>query len=228
MGETEAAEVVKSGVYRIDLGGGWCYVGSAQDLERRERQHLRHLRRGEHCNIIAQRAYNKYGEFSFTVLGRYPVDEILRREQDLLDEHHSDPKCANILPTAGSPLGMKHTDEARAKMSRAQKGTKRPPRTPEWCAKISAGKKGKEHSPEARANMSAAQKGKKRKPRTPEHRAAISAGSMGKKMPPQTPEHRAKVSAAAMGRKHTVESRAKMSAAATAQWARWRAARVAA
>lgn len=64
--------------------------------------------------------------------------------------------------------GVKHTPEARAKMSAAQKaignippnhkGKKRGPRSPETKAKLSAANKGKHPSEETLAKMSAAQK----------------------------------------------------------------------
>lgn len=46
------------------------------------------------------------------------------------------------------------SDEARAKMSKAQ--LRRPPKSPETCAKISAAKIGKKHSPETIAKISEA------------------------------------------------------------------------
>lgn len=217
MGMADDVSALKSGVYRIDLGNGRFYLGSACDLVKREREHRRGLRRGDHCNQIMQRAFNKYGEFSFRVLGRYPVDEILRREQDLLDEHHSDPRCANVAVTAGSPnKGRKFSAQHRARMSTANRGRK--------------------HTDEARANMSAAQMGKKRPPRTPEHRAAQSAALTGRKYTDETrakmsaaragmklsPEHRAKIGAALKGRNRTDETRAKISAGQAARWARVR------
>lgn len=150
--------MLRSGVYRIDLGNGWFYIGSACDLKRRGTDHGRDLRRGTHCNQIMQNAFNKHGLFEFIVLGRYPSDEIIEQEQALLDEHYADPKCANIAPVAGNCLGVKHTAEARAKMSIASTGRKMPPRTPEH-----------------RAALSAAKTGRKRPPRSPEWSAAISA-----------------------------------------------------
>ena len=57
--------------------------------------------------------------------------------------------------------GKTHTAEARAKMSAAKKGRKRPPFSDETRAKLSAAKKGRKCSPEMRAKMSAIRKGEK-------------------------------------------------------------------
>jgi group I intron endonuclease len=146
---------MKSGVYRIDLGGGWFYVGSSQHLLVRKTDHLRALRRGNHCNSIMQGVFNKYGVFEFAVIGLYPKDKIIEREQQLLDEHSADPKCANIaLVAAGGPMaGRKFTAEHRAAISAGRKGIKMAPRTDEYRAMMSAATKGKKKSPAHRASM---------------------------------------------------------------------------
>lgn len=223
MGTPDADEVMRSGVYRIDLGNGWFYLGSAYDLREREGRHRRELGRGVHCNKIMQRAFDKYGAFKFVVLGRYPIDVLLQREQELLDAHCGQQKCANIALLAGNPMaGLKHSDAARAKIRATHIGKKK---SPEHRAKLSAYQTGKKASDDARANMSVAKKGHTVSPatrakisaaktgvkRSVEARAAISAGSMGRKMPPFTTEHRANISLAA-----------------TARWARWRKAQAAA
>jgi group I intron endonuclease len=246
MGTPDAAEVIKSGVYRIDLGNEWYYVGSACNLKQRERQHRSDLRRGVHCNQIMQRAYDKYGQFSFMVLGRYAVDEILGQEQALLDEHCGNAKCANIALVVGSSLGVKRsdkaranmsaaasrrpptTDEARANMSAARKGKRRPPFTPEWRSNIGAAGLGRKASDETRAKMSIAQTGRKMPPCSTEWRLAQSAAQTGKKASDAT---RAKMSASRTGKKRspfTTEARAAMSAGQSARWARWRQTREAA
>lgn len=228
--------MLKSGVYRIDLGNGWFYVGSACNLEQRGRQHYNALLRGDHDNQIVQRVFSKYGKFVFTILGRCPEDEIIPREQILLDACCENPKCANMAPTAGSCLGVKHTNETRANMSATRRGRKKQPQTPEHRAKISAALTGYKKSPEHVALISATQTGVKRSQLTPEHRAKISAAKTGKKL---SREHcaamsksrlgfkhsaatRAKISAAGIGRKHTPETLAKMSAAQSARYARRR------
>ena len=210
MGTAEVAEVLKSGVYRIDLGGGWFYIGSSNDLNKRKLRHHGDLRRGKHCNQIAQRVFDKYGVFNFSVIGRYSIDRILRQEQILLDAYCHDPKCANIATVAGiSMSGRKHSDESRDKMSAAKIDKKMPPFTIEH-----------------RSALSIALIGKKKPPRSNEHRASHRAAMIGRKL---SDEHRVALSAAHATRPpHSIDTRAKISAANTARWARWRAARVAA
>ena len=88
----------------------------------------------------------------------------------------------------------KHTNEAKAKMSAAGKGRKKPmrsiqmmgenninygkPRSAETKSKISAKAKGRTHTAEEKAKMSAAGKGR---PKSAEHKAAISAALLRRK-----------------------------------------------
>ena len=197
---------MNSGVYRIDLGNGWFYVGSSSDLRRRKRDHRRELVSGSHRNRIMQNVYAKHGVFTFTVIGHYPVDEIIAREQVLLDLHHSDPRCANNLPTAGNSLGVKRSAETCARMSAAASKM-----SAETRAKISAAATGRRLSPETRAKLSAA-----RSNSSPETRARQSAAKLGRK---RSAEACANISAGLMGREVSPETRAKMSASAKA----WRA-----
>ena len=178
----------KSGVYRIDLGSGWFYVGSSNNLARRKLEHRQAFVRGNHGNRVAQNVFNKYGEFCFTILGLYPVSEIIEREQELLDAYHGDPKCANIASDAGrSMAGRKFTAEHRARISTALKGIKR---TPEQCD----AQRLRRHSPESLKKIGDASRGR---------------GAGVKK----SPAHRDAIAAALTGNKHTPERRANMVAA---------------
>ena len=155
MGTDNLSGIKNCGVYRIDLGSGWFYLGSSNNLRKRECHHRSALRRGVHRNMIAQRAYKKYGKFCFTVLANYPEDVLLQHEQILLDYYRKDPKCANVAQVAGSPnKGRKFSPEHRARMSVAQTGKKL---TLEHRAKLRAAKIGKKLSPEHCASLSAAQ-----------------------------------------------------------------------
>lgn len=133
--------------------------------------------------------------------------------------------------TGSKPYGW-----LRRRAGAARRGEKRPPRSPEWCAKLSAAKKGKKRgprTPEWSAKIIAANTGKRRSAET---RAKIAASHLGK---PQSPEHRAKnaanlraralsaewrakLAAAHTGKKHTPEHRAKVAAAVCAIWQRRR------
>ena len=76
------------------------------------------------------------------------------------------------------------------------KGYKRPPRSLEWCQKISAAKKGQTLTAEHRQKLSVAGRGRKLAPRTPEHCQRISAAKKGYKLGPPTLEHRQNLSEA--------------------------------
>ena len=143
-----------SGIYRIDLGNDWFYIGSAVDLKKRESEHRRRLKRKNHGNQIMQNVWNKNTIFEFTILERCTKDELLKCEQRYLDKHFDEPKNVNICSISGSILGYIHTPEARKKMSDAAKF--RPPPSAETRAKMSAANKRKLVSAETRAKMSMA------------------------------------------------------------------------
>jgi group I intron endonuclease len=112
-----------SGIYEIlNLKNGERYIGSAVDLRHRRSQHWGTLRKGIHRNSHLQRAWVRYGEetFEFRVVGTCPIEKLLVLEQYMLD--HLNPHY-NISPVAGSSLGIKRTDETRAKISAVRKGT---------------------------------------------------------------------------------------------------------
>jgi len=111
------------GIYQIqNVLNGKCYIGSAVNLKKRWRYHLGDLRREQHCNTHLQSAFDKYGEtvFTFALLEQIEdTSQLIVREQYYLDTLNPE---YNISPTAGSPLGVQHTDEARANMSAAHIG----------------------------------------------------------------------------------------------------------
>lgn len=107
----------KAGVYRwINNINGKCYVGSSVDLSKRLYRYysLAHIIAQSEFSLICK-ALVKYGysTFSFEILEFCDRKDVLVREQyyiDLLEPEY------NILKKAGSHLGYKHTDEAKAKM----------------------------------------------------------------------------------------------------------------
>lgn len=216
-----------SGIYEIlNAENGKRYIGSATRLAKRFAVHRHGLRRGVHHSLKLQRAWDKHGEasFAFRVLLVCAPEDLIMYEQRCIDIFRPE---YNILPTAGSCLGVKHSAEARKRMSEGGKGKVL---TPEHRAKISVAQKGKSVSPETRARMSEASigntkllgrrltvehrtniaKGNIGKKLSPETRAKLSAARVGKKIGPQSPEHRAKIAAANKGRKWTPELRQKL------------------
>lgn len=107
-----------SGVYQlVNTVNDKCYIGSAFDLHKRKKEHFRALRGGYHYNSYLQRAYNKYGEsvFSFHVICRCSVEEVLKKEQFYIDKIQPE---YNLAKSAASPMrGRKHTEQTKQKMA---------------------------------------------------------------------------------------------------------------
>ena len=181
-----------SGIYKIELGNGYFYIGSSVNLKRRKVVHKTDLRSLRHSNQKMQNCWNKYGIFEFIVLEECEISDLLLREQQLIDKHFSDPKNVNLAPKAGSPLGVVHSADSRANMSAAAQN-----RSDEHRAKISAAQIGRICSAETKNKMSVAHKGI-----------------------PMSDKTRANMSFAAQNR--SAKHRANLSVAAKKRWARVR------
>lgn len=112
-----------SGVYEIVLvADGRRYIGSAIDIHERWRRHKKDLRGGRHHSTHLQRAWDKYGEdaFQFCVIEKCSSkkEEILQVEQAYLNKFNPE---FNSCKLATSPLGIKHSQGTRAKVSAAAK-----------------------------------------------------------------------------------------------------------
>lgn len=92
------------------------YIGSAVNFRRRKSAHWSTLNKGCHPNRHLQRHVNKYGieVLSFSVLERCNTGSLIEREQYYLDTLKPE---FNGSPTAGSPLGFKHSEEAKQKIN---------------------------------------------------------------------------------------------------------------
>ena len=187
------SEEMNSGIYEIkNRADGKFYIGSAVNLKARWARHLSGLCNGKHHNSRLQAAFGKYGAevFGFSVLEYTGRQNLLKREQHYLDTLRPD---YNLLPTAGSHLGRKHSEQTKQK--------------------ISAAKMGHPVSEEARAKMCAAW--------TPARRQKRSVAMSGKrnhfygKHP--SAETSAKLSAAHTGHPVSAETRAKLSKALTGE-----------
>lgn len=117
-----------SGIYAIHCRrGDYIYIGQSIDVYMRWHQHRSGLRRGKvTTNKRLRHLWGKYGEsaFSFVLLERCaPERDLLwEREQHWLD-HVPAHKQLNSRAPAGTPmLGVKHSAEARAKLSKSHKG----------------------------------------------------------------------------------------------------------
>lgn len=119
-----------SGIYCIaNKLNGKIYIGSSVNFDERKYEHFYKLERNKHENIYLQRSYLKYGKdaFEFKVLEYIKnVEKLTEIEQSYLDIHWDNQNnCYNILPTAGSLLGYKHSKESKLKMSKSLIGNTR-------------------------------------------------------------------------------------------------------
>lgn len=175
---------MNTGIYQItNMQNGKCYVGSAVSFKKRWKEHLRQLSNGDHHSTVMQRAWNKYGEaaFEFKKLFVCAKADLIWFEQRAIDALKP---AYNICKVAGSVLGYRHTDEAKAAAAaRATGNTHRRGRKEpeEVCKRISEGRKGKGlgriFSEETKEKIAAAQRGRKL---SAERRAQISESLKGK------------------------------------------------
>lgn len=111
-----------SGIYRIrNTENNRAYIGSAKDMYVRQGKHLSLLRKGKHHSRHLQAAWSKYGEarFVFEQIEHCATEALIEREQFWLDNASCE---YNVAPTAGNTLGIRLTDERKAKISAAHLG----------------------------------------------------------------------------------------------------------
>lgn len=110
-----------SGIYQIlCVSTGKIYIGSARDIGVRWQKHRGDLEHGKHQNRHLQKAWQKYGAdaFQFTVIELVFEVCLLEREQYWLDRLQPfRNRGFNICTRAGSSLGVKRSDEYKAKLS---------------------------------------------------------------------------------------------------------------
>jgi group I intron endonuclease len=151
----------KSGIYKIvNTVNGKIYIGSSVFIYKRWNEHKNYLRKNAHHSLYLQRAWEKYGEVSFsfeTIEECDPDHKILQeREQyyfDLLKPEY------NILKHAFSSKGHSPSVETRAKISQAARNI-----SDETREKMAAAKRGRVFPKETRDLMSAAKIGKSKTP----------------------------------------------------------------
>ena len=115
------------GVYEFEnQHDGMAYTGGSIDIERRQKDHIRALRRRVHHCIYFQRAWDKHGEdaFVFRVIEIIEdVDMLLAAEQKRMDKRRAQGKSYNMALFAGAPMrGRATTEEHRRKNSEAHMG----------------------------------------------------------------------------------------------------------
>lgn len=233
-----------SGIYEIlNTANGKRYIGSAADLRVRMSVHRSTLNAGAHHSRYLQAAWGKYGAdaFAFRTLLVCAPRDLLMFEQRAFDVMRPE---YNICRIAGNALGVKWTEDARARCSERQRAapnfagrkhsaatlalmsalkmgrrspTKGMKRSAESVAKTAAAHRGMKRSEETRRRIAEARAGTKMPPRTTEHLANISAALKGRST--LSLEARARMAATKRGSKLTEEHKAKIGAASRAAWA---------
>jgi group I intron endonuclease len=113
---------VISGIYSITSPSGKFYIGSTVDFEKRWSLHKRDLSRGNHKNRYLQNAWNKYnGRLSFLKLIVCRRVDLLLYEQLVIDRFRPE---YNLSPCASNTLGLKWSEESKARQSKRMLGTK--------------------------------------------------------------------------------------------------------
>lgn len=199
---------------------GECrYIGKADDPHKRLfgcGGHLKRCHKKHHCACWIKSLVNRGLRPLLEVLQEVPVLEWELWERAWISASRKIGMDLTNVTDGGDgteggekhpSFGMRHSAEARAKISASLKGNKRTKGnklSPSHRAKIGAALKGNKLSSEHCAKISAAKKGKKGKKHSPETRARLSAILKGHKR--------------RLGQKHSLETRAKMSAAQQRRW----------
>ncbi len=114
-----------SGIYMIEnLINHKVYIGQSQDIERRQKDHMRHLKHGNHDNPHLQNAWNKYGadNFRFVVQEECDNDIIDERERYYIRTMNSQDDRYGYNKESGGCLNKTMSDESKHKMSVKKQG----------------------------------------------------------------------------------------------------------
>lgn len=201
------------GIYKIqNVVNGKCYIGSAKSFRTRFRKHKNVLVKNAHHSIKLQRAWNKHGEdaFIFQPIIFCEPKNLLFYEQQAIDAYNSYCDGYNATIKANSALGVKRSDETKAKISVSKSGIKL---SAEHKKAISDGNKGKKRSDETKEKIRTVNTGVKK---SKSHIENMRKANLGKKYNDET---KAKISASLIGNKRALgnvlstETRDKMSVA---------------
>lgn len=142
----------RSGIYSIKNAiNGKIYVGSAVNLRKRRNIHLHQLRNGKHHSKKLQNSWDKHGEgsFLFSVLLFCEKIDLVKYEQIVIDFYDCCRLGYNNRPDAGSTIGFKHSDMTKEKAS-LRRGWKH---TDEAKKKMSEANRLRIHTPETKMKI---------------------------------------------------------------------------
>ena len=112
--------MIKIGIYKIvSKNSGEFYIGSSQNLRKRELNHFSLLKNKKHPNRYLQRVWDKYQDLYFTIIEECYIDSLIEREQFYIDTLY--PKY-NLRPIAESNRGWNMPESGKIKLSKANKG----------------------------------------------------------------------------------------------------------
>jgi len=132
-----------SGIYKIiNKINGKYYIGSSDNIYKRQMTHKNFLNKNKHINVILQNSWNCHGEnnFNFIIIETVLKENLLFVEQKHLDIAKTErDKCYNICFDAASPMkGRRHNEKTKEQMSIKRKLQIRPPCSQETKEKIRA------------------------------------------------------------------------------------------
>ena len=146
-----------SGVYQIaNTVNNRIYIGSAINVKKRIYEHFRRLAAGNHENPRLQNAFHKYGRQAFEWNILVMVAEhsaLVPTEQIYIDKLKP---FYNICHTAGSRLGVLHSEKTKQRLSKIKTGIRATLATRE---KMSRSQTGRRHSLSVKEKIARARAG---------------------------------------------------------------------
>ena len=185
-----------TGIYQIQskIKPERIYIGSSVNIKNRWRTHLSDFRKRRRHSLYFQKYYNKYGvsDLQFSILESCSKEKLIEREQHYIDLLKPE---FNTLKIAYSPLGYKHSEETKKKISETNiRSGHKPPST----LGVKWGKEtGKKHS-EINKRLGLKPPSRKGIKSTEESKRKMSKAKKGKNHP-------------LYGKHHTEETKRKMS-----------------
>lgn len=112
--------MIRIGIYKIvSKNSGEFYIGSSQNLRKRELDHFSLLRNKKHPNRYLQSIWNKYQDLFFVIIEECSIESLVEKEQYYIDT--LSPKY-NLRPIAESNRGWIMSEESKLKISKSNKG----------------------------------------------------------------------------------------------------------
>lgn len=107
------------GIYKIEnLVNHKVYIGQSRSIKSRWHDHKKELNKNSHANSHLQRAWNMYGEESFSheILELCTIDELNDREKYWINKYNSFDSDVGYNLTSGGDTGKELSEETRKKL----------------------------------------------------------------------------------------------------------------